>query len=247
MKSLFPFAGGKMHLIKYIKEIYGNSNKEALVDVFGGSGKVLMNIDAKVKVYNDIDSSLVNVFETLRRNPEALKAKFHYSINSRELFNDYRDRTDDEAENAFRKIYSYMLSFSGKGNHFGYSVKERGSKIANVKKNIDTIYEEVKYWTIENLDYRDLIKRYDSGDTFFYLDPPYHKIKYYRYNFEEADFYKLKDVLNNIKGKYLININYSEFIIGVFGEPQIKIEVKNNSVNNRHIRDSKRYELFYYN
>jgi DNA adenine methylase len=247
MKSLFSYAGGKIHLIKYIEDIYVKSNKNAFIDVFGGSGKVLMNINSKIKIYNDIDNSLVNIFETLRNNPELLKNRFNYSLNSRKLFNNYKNITDNNIENAFRKIYLYLLSFSGKGNHYGYSVKSKMNKIVNVKNNIDSIYNEIKYWTIENLDYRDLIKRYDSDDSFFYLDPPYYKIKYYKYNFSDKDFYDLKEILGKIKGKYLMNINYNDFIINLFGEPNMKIEIKNNSVNNKYIKDSKRYELFYYN
>ena len=61
MKSLFSYAGGKMHLINYIKEIYIKSHKNAFIDVFGGSGKILMNIDSKKKIYNDIDFSNYNL------------------------------------------------------------------------------------------------------------------------------------------------------------------------------------------
>ena len=247
MKSLFPYAGGKIHLIKYIKEIYRTSNKTAFIDVFGGSGKVLMNIDSKNKIYNDIDNSLVNIFETLRNHPDILRGKFKYSLNSRKLFYEYKNITDESAENAFRRVYTYLMSFAGKGNHYGYSVKSRMNKMANARKNIDDIYNEVKYWTIENLDYKDLIKRYDSEDSFFYLDPPYYKIKFYRHNFTENDFYELKDTLNGIQGKYLLSINSNDFILKLFGEPGMKIEMKNNSVNNKYIKDSKRYELFYLN
>jgi len=61
------------------------------------------------------------------------------------------------------------------------------------------------------------------------------------------DFYVLNKILKNIKGKYLMNINYNDFIINLFGEPNMKIKIKNNSVNNKYIKDSKRYELFYFN
>ena len=247
MKSLFPYAGGKIHLIRYIDQIYKQSNKTAFIDVFGGSGKVLMKIDSRNKVYNDIDNSLVNIFETLRNHPDILRGKFEYSLNSRKLFYEYKNITDDSAENAFRRVYTYLMSFAGKGNHYGYSVKSRMNKMANARKNIDEIYNDVKYWTIENLDYKDLIKRYDSEDSFFYLDPPYYKIKFYRRNFTENDFYELKETLNDIHGKYLLSINSNDFVLDLFGEPDIKIEIRNNSVNNKHVKDSKRYEIFYFN
>ena len=247
MKSLFPYAGGKFHLIRNIEEIYKNSNKTAFIDVFGGSGKVLMNIDSKIKIYNDIDNSLVNIFETLRNNPGLLKGRFEYALNSRRLFNECKNEGTDNAENAFRKVYSYLMSFAGRGKYYGYSVKCKGNRLVNIKENIDYIYNEVKYWTIENIDYKELIKKYDSQGSFFYLDPPYYKIKYYRYNFNDSDFHELKDILGKIKGKYLMNINYNDFVVDLFGEPDMKIEVKNNSVNNKYIKNSKRYELFYYN
>ena len=247
MKSLFPYAGGKIHLIRHIDQIYKKSNKTAFIDVFGGSGKVLMNIDSRNKIYNDIDNSLVNIFETLRNYPDMLRSKFEYSLNSRKLFYEYKSITDDSAENAFRRVYTYLMSFAGKGNHYGYSVKSRMNKMANARKNIDDIYNEVKYWTIENLDYKDLIKRYDSVDSFFYLDPPYYKIKFYRHNFKDNEFYELKETLNDIHGKYLLSINSNDFILDLFGAPNMKIEIGNNSVNNKHVKDSKRNELVYYN
>ena len=172
MKSLFPYAGGKFHLIKIIGEVYKNSNKTAFIDVFGGSGKVLMNMESKVKVYNDVDNSVVNIFETLRNNPGLLKGRFEYALNSRKLFNKCKIEGTDNAENAFRKLYSYLMSFAGKGKYYGYSVKCKGNRLVNIKENIDSIYNEVKYWTIENIDYKELIKKYDSEDSFFYLDPP---------------------------------------------------------------------------
>ena len=97
--------------------------------------------------------------------------------------------------------------------------------IANARKNIDDIYNEVKYWTIENLDYKDLIKQYDSEDSFFYLEAPYYKIKFYRHNFTENNFYELKETLNDIHGKYLLSINSNDFILDLFGEPGMKISL----------------------
>ena len=61
------------------------------------------------------------------------------------------------------------------------------------------------------------------------------------------DFFELKNALNNIQGKYLLSINSNDFILNLFGEPNMKIEMRNNSVNNKYIKDSKRYELFYFN
>ena len=87
-----------------------------------------MNIYSKIKIYNDIDNSLVNIFETLRNNPGLLKDRFEYALNSRRLFNECKNKGTDNAENAFRKLYSYLMSFAGKGKYYWNSVKSKGNR-----------------------------------------------------------------------------------------------------------------------
>ena len=70
---------------------------------------------------------------------------------------------------------------------------------------------------VENMDFMDTIRKYDSPDTFFLLDPPYsdnvYKLnknayidRYYR------DYYKqLFSVSDDIKGKWLICVNRRNF------------------------------------
>ena len=47
-------------MLEDIKEIFNKSGKTTIIDVFGGSGKVLMNLNAKIKVYNDINNNIIN-------------------------------------------------------------------------------------------------------------------------------------------------------------------------------------------
>ncbi|WP_455757856.1 DNA adenine methylase [Sulfurimonas sp.] len=37
----------------------------------------------------------------------------------------------------------------------------------------------LKYVTIENMKFEELIKKYDKEDSFFYLDPPYYNFENY--------------------------------------------------------------------
>ena len=57
----------------------------------------------------------------------------------------------------------------------------------------------------------------------------------------------MKELLDRIKGKYLLNINEDEFVLQVFGKPQIRKEYTNFGVNRRVSDKTKRIELFYYN
>jgi len=62
---------------------------------------------------------------------------------------------------------------------------------------------------IENRPYEDVINRFDKPNTFFYLDPPYYgnEKEYGEGIFYREDFEKLREMLANIKGKFLLSIN----------------------------------------
>ena len=57
---------------------------------------------------------------------------------------------------------------------------------------------------VENSDFEDVIKKYDSPTTYFYLDPPYATTETYysNHDFGKKDHKRLADVLNNVKGKF---------------------------------------------
>ena len=236
-------------MLNDILEIFRNSGKKTIVDVFGGSGKILLNAEAKVKIYNDLNADVVDFFEEVRKNKESVLEKLNYPLNSRELFTRYKEITDDKTENVFRYFYRNMLSFNGDGKSYSYSSRRnKSATITHMKEAIDTCYNDIKSWTIERLDFRDLIRRYDSEGTFFYLDPPYHNIKgLYEYELTDQDYIEMKALLDEIKGKYLLNINEDDFISNVFGNPQIRKEYTNFGVNGRVSGKTKRIELFYYN
>ena len=118
----------------------------------------------------------------------------------------------------------------------------------NINKAINKSYNDIKYWTIERLDFREIIKRYDSENSFFYLDPPYYNITdLYDDNLKDEDYIDIKNILDKIKGKYLLNINEDKFVLDLFGKPQLRKDFTNFGINGRNYKKSKRIELFYYN
>ena len=249
MISLLRYPGGKFYMLEDIKEIFNKSGKTTIIDVFGGSGKVLMNLNAKIKVYNDVNNNLVNFFSELKEHKEAVLRKLDYVLNSRELFERYREKSKDNLENAFRFLYNNILSFNGEGRSYSYSTKRNKSiTLVNLNNVINKSYNDIKYWTIERLDFREIIRRYDSENSFFYLDPPYHNITdLYDDNLKDEDYIDIKKSLCRIKGKYLLNINVDEFVLKLFGKPQKRKEFTNFGINGRISGKTKRVELFYYN
>ena len=239
-------------MMKEIREIFESSGKKTAVDVFGGSGKFLLNVEAKNKIYNDLDSRLVNLYLVLRERPQELMNKFNFTIYSRELFSMMIQEgiNPDPVEDAFRYLYILFASFSAKGETFGYRIK--GNKdvtrfIDSLTAKINSLHEQIRHWTIEHLDFRELMAKYDSSETFFYLDPPYHNLKWYRYNFNNTDFVELAELLKRIKGRYLLNINEDPYILDHFGRPNMEKDFANMCGLAKGTQRTRRKELFYWN
>ena len=72
--------------------------------------------------------------------------------------------------------------------------------------------------TIENLDACDCILRYDSPDTFFYIDPPYWNADFYAVSFSEQDFQRLADTLKQITGKFILSLNDTPEVREIFAD-----------------------------
>lgn len=130
----------------------------------------------------------------------------------------------------------FNMSFGGTGEQYGARYSNTPSLFKTAEGKLNTIMELhaiIKNWSIEHTDFRDLIRKYDAPQTFFYLDPPYWGFDWYNHNFEERDFLDLKELLDRMHGKYLMNINPSEEVRRVFGDPQEDKHYSNSAMNTR--------------
>ena len=99
---------------------------------------------------------------------------------------------------------------------YGSNCRSYGMKSCDIMRIQYTLFKaskRLKRTVIENLDFERLISIYDSEYTFFYCDPPYFKTeRSYKADFFEKDHIRLKKVLSNIKGKFLLSYNDCPFI-----------------------------------
>jgi len=101
------------------------------------------------------------------------------------------------------------------------------------------IYNDIKKYNFdidadkkEHLDYSEILKKYDSCNTFFYFDPPYYG-KEYLYGMVKNDsefHFKLKNDIKNLKGSYVISYEDVPFINELY---KSEFNIKKYSGNNQ--------------
>lgn len=252
---MIPYIGGKSVLSKWIIENFPQDyQKMSYVEVFGGGGWVLNKKERSyLETYNDLNSDLVNLFKIIRDNYEAFKHRCEWTLHSREMFQEAREKLkDDEFMSDIEKALYYAItksqSFSAIGTSFAY--KLTADKVFNGKwtpfiRRLEYINQRMKAVQIECLDFEKLIEKYDSENTLFYVDPPYVDCEFYYkasdVNFTKDDHIRLAGLLKNIKGKFVLSYYEHEFVRELYSDYKTihKLVPKSSYASSRHHEKTK--------
>ncbi|MDH4320859.1 MAG: DNA adenine methylase [Desulfobulbaceae bacterium] len=212
MGSFIPYFGGKNRLAKTIISKFPDHG--CYVEVFAGGAHVLFRKEpSHAEVLNDLDRDLVTLYRVIKHHPEELHRQFKYSLISRDEFRREREVNPDtltDIQRAARYLYLQKTAFGGKsvGQTFGTATTHAPRlNFLALESTLEAAWERLARVTIECMDYKELIKRYDRPHTLFFLDPPYYEIPGYKHNFVEQDFLDLANQLATIKGRFLMTIN----------------------------------------
>lgn len=212
LRSPLNYFGSKSRIASRIVKYFPAHH--TFVDVFGGSAAVLLaQPPSPVEVYNDIDGDLVNFFRVLQ-DPN-LYAKLcwalSHTLHSRAEFELAKQKAADPVEAARRFMVRQRQSFGGKGYDWSYSVHKTIGGMASVPRRWQqgiealpaarTRFHDVQ---IEQADWREVMLRFDSPETLFYCDPPYHPdvrvSGKYRHEFTARDHQQFVAFLPAIRG-----------------------------------------------
>lgn len=212
--SPIKWMGGKYRLRNTIIEMLP-SDHVCYVEVFGGAGWVLFaKSPSKVEVLNDINSELINFFKIVRdRMPEFIKA-FEYLLVSRQIFEEYKVADPQKLNDIERAVrFYYLVHFSFGARMQSFIISPTGVKyvLKTLDQEIRQARERLLNTIIENRDFEKLILSYDRPTTVFYCDPPYYGLTGYGSQgsgvFSVDDHIRLRDILTQIQGRYLLSIN----------------------------------------
>ena len=220
--ALIHYMGGDYFILsKLLKMIPPH---RVYVEVFGGGATLLLNKPpTRVEVYNDLDNNLTNLFRVVRDRLDEFLKKCEWLLYSRSTFYEYLKNIDAARDDVERAVMYYYVIRSSLFGLFGGSFavsrfKNQALEFFNALDDLKKIHERLKNVTIENLDFRDVIRRYDSDKTFFYCDPPHLYLgtearDYYVVKFSNNDFMELLRLLENIKGKFLLKNVFIPFLV----------------------------------
>ncbi|MBC2373681.1 DNA adenine methylase [Listeria booriae] len=231
MKRILNYPGSKWSMAKWI--IDHMPKHEVYLEPYFGSGAVFFNKDtARIETINDIDSRIVNLFQVIRDQPEALCYAIEYTPLSREEHQLSFIDEGDSVERARRFLVRCWQSIGAKtSDRTGWrsSIDPKGAKYqewSSLTQRIKPITERLKSAQIEHQPACDLIQRYNRDNVLIYADPPYpletRSKRHYANEMGTQEHMELLEVLRDHKGPALVssydNELYNDMLQGWYKE-----------------------------
>lgn len=234
------YIGGKSKIGKWIVNEYPR-DMETYVETFGGMYWCFFNMDLtkypnlKSVVYNDFNPLNYNLFKCLENPQELLKAvnsipcqergvditpnlySEQFKTFQQSIFSDKTPITTPDYLLGARYAYILTQVFSGsKPEKSGFidlkgKYKSKYLTFRDKLQNPKWIDKFLRITNVENMDFSEVIQKYDSETTYIYLDPPYWKTENYysNHDFDRNDHQRLAERLLSVKGKF--SLSYYDF------------------------------------
>lgn len=216
-QPIAPWIGGKRNLAKRLTAMIDQIDCETYVEPFVGMGGIFLRRTRRPRceVINDAGRDVANLFRILQRHYPQFIEVMRFQLTTRAEF-ERLSATDPstltDLERAARFLYLQRCAFGGKvaGRNFGVSADRPGRlNMTTLEPMLEDLHSRLAGVIIECLDFEALIRRYDRSSALFYLDPPYWGSEgdYGKELFGRVDFQRLRDVLADLKGRFILSLN----------------------------------------
>jgi DNA adenine methylase len=254
---MLSYIGGKSKIGKWIVPFY-SEDMETYVETFGGMFWCFFNMDLskypnlKRVVYNDFNPLNYNLFQCVQNPSELQRALDSISVQQvgvdstppefREKFVTFQQEifgsgfTINYPDYEVAAKYAYVLTqvFSGSKPETSSFIDLKGkyrSKYLSFRDKLskpDWISHFEKITHVENMDFQQVIEKYDSPSTYIYLDPPYWKTENYynNHDFDREDHERLANVLKQVEGNFSLSYYDFPLLHDWFPEDQYRWEKK---------------------
>lgn len=222
MRYISPISwpGGKSSLATLICGLFP-SKIHTFIEPFAGSASVSLKLlfQKKIKtqlILNDLNTELINFFQDVKDN------------NIIPLYPNIKSET--EAKNLFfslpktnKKGWQFLIL-----NRLSFSSFYKTRSFSSARWNQNYYFSCLKrvklsfhllnsiHTKILNLDYKKIITKFDTKNSFFFFDPPYQIVSKTLYPHWQFDYQELANLLSNLKGKFILTLNNSPSIKTLF-------------------------------
>jgi len=213
IRPAFGSPGGEKFLSKQIVSFI--PEHKIYVEPFVGGGAVFFSKKpSKIEVINDIDSGIISAYKFIKNSNqsdvEALK-NMDWKL-TKDSFEKVKASNPQTMEEKFHKfIFTRWGSFSSRGDKANpLRINQEWKGIENLPK----LKERLRSAEIYSKDYKDILSKYDSKESFAYLDPPYPDSS----NFEDKqiDISELSSALKKYSGLFILSLPDNEKIKSEF-------------------------------
>lgn len=238
---MISYIGGKARIGKWIKEFIPQDIEtyvEGFSGMFWVFFNMDLTKYPKLKtvVYNDYNGLNHNLMKWTKEYDVLWEGLSHYPCQQlgivdtppqyAEMFSQYQKEIFDEnlvitdensLEIACKYVYVLGQVFSGSkpetASYMDYKGKYRCKVLVFMDKLKNPKYRQHfdKITFIENKDFQQVLEKYDSLTTYFYMDPPYWKTENYysNHDFDVNDHTRLSECIKKIQGKF--SLSYYDF------------------------------------
>ena len=239
---MIPYVGGKRKMQSWIIPNI-DKDIEVYCEPFAGQFWIFfgMNLtqypNLKKVVYNDFNSLNYNLFQCVQNpselqraldlipvqqigvNTTPLEMKEKFIQFQSEIFAPNVILQSYDYEVAAKYVYVLTQVFSGSNPKSSSFIDLKGkyrSKYLAFRDKLSKpnwVEHFLRITDVENMDFQDVIEKYDSPKTYFYTDPPYYIVGegtyYSNHDFNREDHERLGNILNGIQGKF--SLSYYDF------------------------------------
>lgn len=213
MKTPISYYGGKQSMLKHILPLIPE-HKVYIEPFFGGGAVFWSKPQSDVEIINDYNENVVNFYRELKSNYAELKRLIDATPYSRDVYKHAMVIYDNpyiftNAQRAWAFWVGTVQGFSNKIGSWRSSTQRSKESLLNFNKKDrfnEDLSKRLELVQIEHKDAVELIKKQDSIDSFFYIDPPYVGANQGHYGgYTQEHFNDLLKVLSTIKGKFLLS------------------------------------------
>lgn len=211
IKPIFKSYNERIQTFKWILEHLPEKYRDMcyLEPYCGGSTLLLLKEKSLTEVINDINGSIISIYQCLRDEPKEFIRKLSHYKYCEETFEKIKNKKDQE-DYLEKSICEYILKKMSRSE----SKKSFSKASSNTwKKSIQDLYD-VSYRLEEvfmfSKDAIEVIEKFNSTNCLLYCDPPFlyennSNKKVYSSEMEPEVHIRLSHSLNSFKGKVIIS------------------------------------------